>query len=379
MKALMTTQFLPDYVVRLSEYMDIRQVGFATGGNLLNEDELVCELAGADVFIVGYDVVTRSVLQQSPYLKLIASIRGGPEANIDIEAATAAGIPVLHTIGRTDHAASEYVLAFMLAMARPLHKADRQMRDGTLMDMGARQENGASGKNDLSTAERDVVWPLEPDTPAYKAHQKLFGTELFDKTLGIVGFGNIGRAVARLALGFGMHILVHDPYVDARQVAHLGVETVDLLTLMSNADYVTLHARLTPGSVGIVGRRELKAMKPSACLINTARAALIDEKALVEALTEGWIRAAGLDVHHEEPLSLHHPTLSMDPDRVILSPHLAGSTREVKTYHSRLLTATLIRYLNGERPTAVANPTVFEEPSFAKRGGLLFGSGKRGQ
>lgn len=376
MKALMTAQFLPDYLVRLSEYMEIHQAGFATGGNLLNEDELVRELDGADIFIISYDVVTESVIQQSPDLKLIASIRGGPEANIDIEAATAVGIPVLYTIGRTDHAVSEYVMAFMLAMARPLYKADQQMRDGTLMDIGTTSKGNTSGEVELKTAERDVVWPLEPNTPAYKAHQKLFGTELFDKILGIVGFGNIGRAVARLALGFGMHILVYDPYVAPQQVTDLGAKAVDLLTLMSSSDYVTLHARLTPGSVGIIGRRELKAMKPTACLINTARAALVDEEALIEALRKGWIRTAGLDVHHQEPLPLDHPTLSMDPDRVILSPHLAGSTREVNTHHSRLLTDTLIRYLKGERPQAVANPTVFEEPNFSKRGGLVFGIAK---
>ncbi len=117
-------------------------------------------------------------------------------------------------------------------------------------------------------------------------------------------------------------------------------------------------------------------MKPTACLINTARAALIDEGALIEALREGWFRVAGLDVHYQEPLPLDHPILFIDPERVILSPHLAGSTREIVAHHSRLLSDTLIRYLKGERPRAIANPTVFEVPDFPRRGGLVFGVAK---
>ncbi len=372
MKALLTANYQPEYLAQLSQYMDIHPTGFATGGSLLTEDELIQQLTGTDIFIISYDELTEAVIRQSPDLKLIASIRGGPEANIDIDAATAAGIPVLYTIGRTEHAASEYVLAFMLAMARPLYQADRQMRDGTLMDLGATAETDPK-EIKLKTAERDVVWPLEPDTPAYQAHQKLFGTELYAKTLGIVGFGNIGQAVARLAQGFGMRILVYDPYLEARKVTALGAEPVDLPTLMANSDYITLHARITPASIGIIGRNELRLMKPTACLINTARAALVDEEALLEALSDGWFRMAGLDVHHQEPLPLDHPLFAIDPNRVILSPHLAGSTREVENHHSRLLTETIIGYLKGERPRAVANPAVFESTNFRSRGGLLFG------
>jgi phosphoglycerate dehydrogenase-like enzyme len=371
-KALLTANYQQTYLDQLSRYMDIHPTGFATGGSLLTEAELVRALARTDLFIISYDELTEAVIRQSPDLKLVASIRGGPEANINIEAATAAGLPVLYTIGRTEHAASEYVFAFLMAMARPMYQADQQMRDGTLMDFGPSAAD-QTAELQLKTAERDVVWPLEPDTPAYQAHQKLFGTELFAKTLGIVGFGNIGQAVARLAQGFGMCILVYDPYLEAQRVAALGAQSVDLPTLMANSDYITLHARITPDSVGIIGREELKLMKPTACLINTARAALVDEQALIEALREGWFRMAGLDVHYQEPVPLDHPICAIDPSRVILSPHLAGSTREVENHHSRLLTEAILSYLKGERPRAVANPAVFESVHFGQRGGLLLG------
>ncbi len=175
MRALSTAPLLPDYFDQLSSHIEIHQTGFALGGNLMGEDELIRKLVGQDIFIISYEEITKNVIRQSPDLKLIASIRGGPEANIDIKAATTAGIPVLYTIGRTDHAASEYVMALMLAMARPLHKADQHMRDGSLMDMGDTGEDEISGEVELNTAERDVVWPLEPETPAYQVHQQLFG------------------------------------------------------------------------------------------------------------------------------------------------------------------------------------------------------------
>jgi phosphoglycerate dehydrogenase-like enzyme len=373
-KALLTANYEQEYLAQLSHYMDIHPTGFATGGTPLAEAALIRALAGIEIFIISYDELTRTVIRQSPDLKLIASIRGGPEANIDLDAATAAGIPVLYTIGRTEHAAAEYVMAFLMAMARPLHKADQQLRAGILMDRGS-VPAGKDGDEDTSnTAERDVIWPLEPDTPAYQAHRRLFGTELFGKMLGIVGFGNIGQAVARLAQGFGMQVLVYDPYLDPQLITEVGGKPVELLTLMAEADYISLHARITPDSVGIIGRPELKAMKPTACLINTARAALVDEPALIEALQQGWFRMAGLDVHHQEPLPLDHPLFAIDPERVILSPHLAGSTEEVEQHHSRLLTPAIIGYLRGERPEAVANPAVFESVAFPEKGGLLFGA-----
>ena len=374
-KAIRTIGYEQDYLDKLSKYMDIRPVGFALGDNLLGEDEMITALAGVDIFVVCYDVITKRVIEGCPDLKLIASTRGGPEANIDIDAATAVGIPVLYAAGRNAQAVAEYVVAFMLAMARPLYESDRQTREGILMDMGDSSRSRADGEVELSTADRDVVWPLEPDTPAYQAHQRLFGTELYGKTLGLIGFGVIGQTVARVAQSFCMRILVYDPYMDQEEIAKHGAQSANLTSVMSQSDYITLHARLTLGSVGMIGRNELRAMKPTACLINTARAALVDEDALLEALREGWIRAAGLDVHHQEPIPLNHPILSIDPERVILSPHLAGSTKEVTSHHSILLTETLSHYLEGKHLSrGLFNPQVFENCNYANRGGLLFGS-----
>ena len=340
-KAIRTIGYEPDHLDKLSKHMDIRSVGFALGGNLLGEDEMIAELAGVDIFIVFYDVITKRVIEACPDLKLIASTRGGPEANIDIGAATDAGIPVLYAAGRNAQAVAEYVVAFMLAMARPIHESDRQTREGILMDMGDSRGDGGDGQVELSTAESDVVWPLEPDTRAYQAHQSLFGTELYGKTLGLIGFGVIGQTVARVVQGFYMRVLVFDPYMDPGEISKHGAQSADLASVVSQSDYISLHARLTPGSVGMIGRKELRAMKPTACLINTARAALVDEDALLEALREGWFRVAGLDVHHKEPIPLNHPIFAVPPDRVILSPHLAGSTKEVVSHHSRLLTEAL--------------------------------------
>lgn len=359
LSGLVTANIREDYLAELRKLLDLRLAGRADRvGGLLGEEELIRELAETDVFIVGYDQVTARVIANAPALKLIASIRGGPEANVDIDAATAAGIAVLRTIGRTEHAVAEYAFLLMLALARPLLKAERQLREGVLL---------ADGSGVVS---RDVIWPLDPESPAAAAHAQLFGGELYAKTLGIVGFGNIGRAVARLARAFGMRVLVFDPF---SSVEDADVEQVGLDALVAESDYVTLHARVNESTVGLIGERELRAMKPTACLVNTARAALVEEAALIHALQNGWIRGAALDVFHREPLSRDDALLVIDRDRLVLSPHLAGSTFEVESHHSRLLAADILRYLEGARPEALANPEVFERPGFDARGGRAFG------
>jgi len=376
MRALLTANYSSEHVEQLLRFMELHRKGFATGGQLLDQEELVRELSGIDVFIVGYDQVTRKVLREATDLKVIASIRGGPEANIDIDAATEAGIPVLYAVGRTRHAVAEYAILFMLLLARPLCKANDQVRNGTLLRRGRSYWQEQAGSGQTETLPADVVWPLEPGTPIYKAHHALFGTELYGKTVGVVGFGNIGQTVAGIAQALGMKVLVHDPFVERERPPVGDVEFTDLPSLMSRADYVTLHARLDTSSMKLIGRSELRAMKPSACLINTARAALVDEQALIDALNGGWIRAAGLDVYHREPLEPDHPLLKIDRNKLLLSPHLGGSTVEVELHHCEILNSAILQYLRGTRPVAIRNPEVFASPSFVERGGLLYGLAK---
>lgn len=363
MKALLTARLTDEWLAKLSDYMDIKQAGLYVSKKLLTPAEMIEELRGQDILIVSYDQVTREVIENAPNLKLISSIRTGVGANITIEAATEAGIPVLYTVGRTDHAVAEYTILQMLSLSRPICKADRLMRERVLTD------------DTLQEVKRDVVWTLEPKSSAGIWREKLRGTELYGKVLGIIGLGTIGRMVARLANAFGMRVLAYDPYVSPETIKDLEVTLLpDLREMLSQADFVSVHARLTPESRGLLGREEFKAMKPTAYYLNTARAAIADEEALIEALQKRWIAGAAIDVFHKEPLSSDSPLLGMD--HVILSSHLAGVTHEVIVYHSRMVGEAIIDYLKGQRPEHIANPEVFDTPAFKRRGALAFGTYK---
>ena len=360
MKALLTAELEQTWLTRLSDYLEIKRAGLYVSGTLLTTAELVEELRGQDILVLSYDQVTEELIENAPDLKLISSIRGGPEANVSIDAATEAGIPVLYTMGRTDHAVAELTMLHMLALSRPICRADRLLRERVLTD-DSPQEVG-----------RDVIWPLEETSSAGIWHAKHTGTELYGKVLGIIGLGHIGRLVARLANAFGMRVLAHDPYVNAEVVGEVDVALVpELKEMLGQADFVSVHARVTPQSVGLLGREEFQAMKPTAYYVNTARAAIADEKAFLEALQQRWIAGAALDVYHKEPLPPDSPLLGMT--HVNLTPHLAGSTHEIVTHHSRMVVEGIIDYLTGKRPPIIANPEVFDIPAFTRRGELAFG------
>ena len=357
MKALITADFDPGYQKQLAEMLDVRAVGFNVTNSfrdLLKEDEFIRELQGMDILVVGYEKVTPRVLQEAPDLKLIASIRGGPEENIDIQATTEAGVAIVRTLGRTKRPVSEHTLLLLLALARPLIRSNELVRSKVW-----------SPKAMQDPANRKKIEAIYEST-----------TELYGKTLGMIGMGNIGEAVARLAQAFGMKVNVHDPYLSQDRAAQNGVTLVDLHTLVSQADYVTVHARVTEESKGIMGREQFKAMKPTAAFVNTARGALVDMKALVEALREGWIRAAAVDVYDPEPPPPDDPLFTIPPEKLIVTSHLAGFSQERIPYHSDYLIRAISDYLRGIKHEGLFDPSVFDQPTFAARGGKLFGAWK---
>ena len=182
------------------------------------------------------------------------------------------------------------------------------------------------------------------------------GTELWNKTVGLVGLGAIGRKVAARLKPFEMNLIAYDPYIDPKIPKELGIELVNLDELLIRSDFVSLHASVTPESRGMLGAREFNLMKPTAYFINTARAALIDETALYEALASHEIAGAGLDVFMDEPPPPDYPLLTLD--NVVATPHIGGNTHEVVTRQSQIVTSDIMRVLRGERPLYVVNPEV---------------------
>jgi len=280
----------------------------AYGGELddsrIDSVEMLQIANGSDALIIGKAPISREVISGMPRLKII-SVRGVGYDGIDLGAAAEKGVVLTITPGAVDDAVAEYTIGLIIALARGLARADAEMRDG--------------------------LWSVK------------VGSELHDRTLGLVGFGGIGRGVAkRASLGLGMRVLVHTRHPDLQAG---DVEFSDLEPLISRADFVSLHVPLNEETRGLIGPRELGLMKSSAYLINTARGAIVDEAALHEALSNGRIAGAALDVFEHEPLQ-RGPFLNLD--NVILSPHMAGYTNEGIIKSNRAAALNALSILRGE-------------------------------
>ena len=348
LKVLCTAEFDDLWEEKMKEYCDIKIVGFSLTKqpkDRLNEEQLIKALEGVEVFIVGYEKVTENVLYNAPDVKLLLSVRDGPEENIDIEACTKLGIPVLFSAGRCGRSVPEFTFLLIMALAKPLIKVVEEVRAGN--------------------------WVKENDLKFRRINEN--STEVFDKTLGIIGLGRNGIGLAQRAQAFGMKIIGFDPFVDREKMKEMDIEVLELNAVMEQSDYVVLLARVTEKNKGMIGKNEIALMKPSACLVNTGRAALLDMNALFCALKEDRIRGAALDVLDEEPPSKDHPIYGIDPDKLIITPHTAGVSVERITFQSRVLDGHLRNYLKGILPQSFCNREVLKLPQFEGRGKKLFG------
>jgi len=199
----------------------------------------------------------------------------------------------------------------------------------------------------------DVVWTLDGESP----YKRFRGCELAGRVLGLVGLGNIGLRVAHMAQAFDMEVISYDPYFSPDKARALNVRMVTLDELASLADVISVHCKVTPETHGLLGKHEFALMKPTAYLINTARAIIVDQEALLDALRNHKIAGAALDVYWYEPLASNHPLLSMD--NVTLTPHLGGASIDVPKRHSEMIVDDVLAWLDGEKPQRVFNPQVF--------------------
>ncbi|GIF45689.1 D-3-phosphoglycerate dehydrogenase [Asanoa ferruginea] len=273
----------------------VAEVDEASGG----EDELIAALSGVEVAVTQMAPFTARVLAAADALKLLVVCRGGP-VNVNLDAAAAAGVTVRSTPGRNAVAAAEHTIALMLA-------ALRQIPD---------RHNGV-----LAGEWRSDLYALDQ-----------VGGELGGSTVGLIGYGAIGRRVGRILAAFDARVLVHDPYADPATLD--GATAVGSKELLERSSVVSLHARLTPETAGMVGAAELARLPRGAVLVNTARGGLLDYAAVVDALESGHLGAAAFDVFDAEPL----PATSRlrKAPRVVLTPHLAGATRQTAERAARL-------------------------------------------
>lgn len=258
--------------------------------------------------------VSAEVLRAGVHLRVVGRAGVGVD-NIDVEAATQAGVVVVNAPTGNVVAAAEHTVAMLMALARNIPQADAHVRAG--------------------------LWKRD----------KFMGVEVRGKTLGTVGLGRVAQEVVRRAQGLGMNILAYDPYVTAEYAAQRGVELVDLDSLVARADFLTLHVPLTPQTHHLISRERLATMQPTARLINVARGGIVDEQALLEAVEAGRLAGAALDVYEQEPLGADSP-LRRCPN-IILSPHLGGSTIEAQEKVAEDVALQVLDVLN-DRPARYA-------------------------
>lgn len=270
---------------------------------------------GANVLVVESDLLSGPVFELP--LLAVAATRGDP-TNVDLAEATRAGVPVLHTPGRNAEAVAELTIALLFAVNRRLVPADRDARSGQVF--------------------RDGTIP----------YQRFRSRELAGKTAGLVGLGAVGRAVSWRLRGLGMTVLANDPNTPD---AHDPIEAV-----AECSDVVSLHAAVTPETLGLWDQKRFDAMKPGALFLNTARASLHDTDALVAALASGHLGGAGLDHVDGEQLPEDHPLLGFE--NVVVTPHVAGATYETEARGTQMIADDLERMLAGAEPLHVANPEV---------------------
>jgi glyoxylate reductase len=318
-KVLVTRDLPGEAISRLRE---ILQVDLPTPDEEIGRERLVEHLVDKQgLLCLLTDRIDAEVLANAPLLKAISVCAVGYN-NVDVKEATQRGILVTNTPGVLRETTADLAWALLLAAARRIPEGDRMVRSGKF-----------------------VGW-----SPSL-----LLGHDVHSKTLGIVGMGDIGTAVARRAAGFGMRILYHNrsPSPLATEV---GAEMVSLDHLLSNADFVSLHVPLNLSTRHLIGRRELDMMKPTAILINVSRGEVIDEAALVEALEKGRIAGAGLDVFENEPQLA--PGL-VGLENVVLAPHIGSASVETRERMANMAVRNMVDALEGRKPQHLVNPEVW--------------------
>ncbi|MFX1483992.1 MAG: NAD(P)-dependent oxidoreductase [Promethearchaeota archaeon] len=332
MRALITAPLTEESLDELrSEGLDIDYKSWLETGKLYLGGSLlpVIKSGKYDIVVVEGDEIKEEVIEGSS-LKLIGAVRGDPN-NISLSAATAKKIPVISVPGRNTNAVAELTLALILALARKITAAERLLQGDFLVD----------DFKDFG-----------------KMYNDLMGFELKGRTAGIIGLGQIGYAVAKRLQSFGVDILVTDPYVNMTRVRDVRGSVVELDELLMNSDIVTVHCVPTEETRGMLGTREFSLMKKTAIFINTARASIIDEGALKDALKSGIIAGAGLDVFSMEPVDSDNEFLELD--NVTVMPHMGGNTKETILRQSAVIVSDIKAFLRGEELTHILNPEVLE-------------------
>lgn len=318
MKKVVLTHNLNETAMKSLEEKFILEVA-----NSGDPNEIYPLLQDANGIIVRIGYLDRKVIMSLNNLEVIGRTGVGVD-NIDLKAANERGIPVVVTPGANTRSVAEHTLTFILALSKDLKTNDMEVHRGN-----------------------------------YNIRNNCKSFEVFGKTLGIIGFGNIGQEVARLCSSIGIKILVYDPFIKPKIVEDMGFQFAERLEmLLKKSDVISIHVPLTKDTIGMIGPKEFNIMKPSAIVVNCARGNIINEKALVEALKNNKINGVGLDVFSSEPIDNSNPILEFK--NVITTPHIAGLTGEAFFSMSKMVADGVSAVLSGEKWPYVANKEAYQ-------------------
>jgi D-3-phosphoglycerate dehydrogenase len=320
LKVVSTSPTFGYYATEPLEYLKTRgaQIVLAPQGKKMSEEELIEFVRDYDAIIVGIEKITAPVIEASKKLKIITKHGAGVD-NVDVKTASARGIVVTSAPGANSDAVADLTVGLFLSLAREIPFADRSVREGK--------------------------WP------------RLAGVQMNEKTLGIIGLGQIGKKVVKRALGFDMKVLVYDVIQDEAFARQTALRYVSLDELLAQSDFISIHVPLMPSTHRLIGERELGILKKQAFIVNISRGNIVDEEALYRSLKEGRIRGAALDVFSQEPPT-GSPLLSLD--NVILTPHMGGYTLEALRDTGLICVRNILDLFKGKTPQFVINPEVLK-------------------
>jgi D-3-phosphoglycerate dehydrogenase len=286
---------------------------------------LAKDIRDVDAIVAGDTRITRKSLEGAQRLKVIGRYGVGVD-RVDLDACTEKRIMVFNAPGLNAVSVAEHAIGMMIAISKKFLLSDKWVRTG--------------------------MWSEKT---------RYMNTELSKKTIGIIGLGDIGRLVAKMVKAFDMQVLAYDPYVSKGKAMEFHACLSGLKTLLRESDFVSIHCPLTDKTRGMIGEDELRSMKKTSILINTARGEIVREGALYRALKDGWIAGAGIDVFEREPLTTNHPFIELD--NILLSPHSASWTTEAVRRIAIYVGENLMRVFKGQLPENIVNKRVLEEPS----------------
>lgn len=302
------------------EFWYLRSIVEKNGPSVGKPPQEIFDFVGdVDLIVTQHTPINAQIIAAAKKCTAIGICRAGVE-NIDVEAATKQGIAVFRTMGRNANAVSDYTIGMMLCEMRNIARSHAELKQGN--------------------------WKKQYSNAAFVG-------DMYQKVIGLVGFGYIGHVVAQKLKGFDVEVVVYDPYASAETIEASGCKKVSLEELCQKSDFISMHARLSEETQGLLGTKEFAMMKPTAYVVNTARAGLIDEQALIEALQEKRIGGAAIDVFWVEPPAKDHPFMTLD--NVTITPHLAGSTKDAFNRTPYLLLEEVKRTIAQGQPRWIVN------------------------